>query len=159
MRRYFSSVIKKARSKRPSRSMIARSKERDSGLRPLIAIVDDDRSVREALRSLFGSMGFQTELFARGQDFLNSPHMSETSCLILDVVMPGMDGLELQGQLAARRSIPIIFITGHADQNTCARALRAGAVSFLAKPFSEEVLLSALHSALEEGRGRAEGFL
>ena len=158
MRRYFSSVIKKARSKRPSRS-IARSKERDSGLRPLIAIVDDDRSVREALRSLFGSMGFQTELFARGQDFLNSPHMSETSCLILDVVMPGMDGLELQGQLAARRSIPIIFITGHSDQNTCARALRAGAVSFLAKPFSEEVLLCALRSALEDRGGRAEGFL
>jgi len=104
-------------------------------------------------------MGFQTALFARALDFLNSPYMSVTSCLILDVLMPGMDGLELQGELAARRSIPIIFITGHTDQNTCARALRAGAVSFLEKPFSEEVLLSALHSALEEGGGRHKGFL
>jgi FixJ family two-component response regulator len=152
MRRYFFAVIKRARSKRSE-------KKRECSVQPLIAIVDDDKSVREALRSLFKSMGFQTALFARAQDFLESPDFSETACLILDVMMPGMDGLELQGQLAARRSIPIIFITGHADQNTCARALRAGAVSLLAKPFSEEVLLSALHSALEEGRGRAEGFL
>jgi FixJ family two-component response regulator len=104
-------------------------------------------------------MGFQTELFARAQDFLDSPQMSKASCLILDVLMPGMDGLELQSELANRRSIPIIFITGQSDQNTCARAMRAGAVSVLAKPFSEEVLLSALHSALEDGGGRAGGFL
>jgi FixJ family two-component response regulator len=105
-------------------------------------------------------MGYQTELFARARDFLDSPQLSEASCLILDVLMPGMDGLELQGELAARRSIPIIFITGQADQDIRARALGAGAVSFLAKPFSEEVLLSALHSALEDGGGgSAEGFL
>jgi FixJ family two-component response regulator len=145
-------VINRARSERSE-------KKRECSVRPLIAIVDDDKSVREALRSLFRSMGFQTELFAGAEDFLNSPHISETSCLILDVLMPGMDGLELQVQLAARRSIPIIFITGQADPNTCVRALRAGAVSFLAKPFSEEVLLSALRSALANGGGMAEGFL
>jgi FixJ family two-component response regulator len=119
----------------------------------LIAIVDDDESVREALRSFFKSMGLQTELFASAEDFLDSSRLGEMSCLILDVLMPGMNGLELQRQLATRQLIPIVFITGRADQNVRDTAMRAGAVGFLAKPFSEENLLKAVRTALE-GRGR-----
>jgi FixJ family two-component response regulator len=118
----------------------------------LIAIVDDDESVREALRSFFKSMGLQTELFACAEDFLDSSHLGEMSCLILDVLMPGMNGLELQRQLATRHLIPIIFIAGRADQNARDTAMRAGAVGFLAKPFSEENLLKAVRTALEGWR-------
>jgi FixJ family two-component response regulator len=122
-------------------------------MRPLIAIVDDDESVREALRSFFKSIGLQTELFACAQDFLDSSHLGDMSCLILDVLMPGMDGLELQRQLAARQLIPTIFIAGQADQNVRDTAMRAGAIGFLPKPFSEEILLKAVRTALESRGG------
>jgi FixJ family two-component response regulator len=114
-----------------------------------IVIVDDDESVRRALKRLLKSSDFRVEVFASARDFLDFAHLRETSCLILDVRMPGMDGLELQRQLAASHHIPIIFITGHGDEDTRERALQAGAAGFLAKPFSEEALLSAVHSALE----------
>jgi FixJ family two-component response regulator len=116
----------------------------------LVAVVDDDESVRTAIGSLFRSMGFRTELFGDGERFLGSPKLREFSCLILDVQMPGMDGLELQLRLAAAsHPIPIIFVTAYADEKARARALRGGAVSFLAKPFSEDALLEAVQSAID----------
>src|ERR1700722_14148194 len=116
----------------------------------LVAIVDDDESVRDAVGSLFRSMGFRTEPFAGAKEFLASPNLREFSCLLLDVQMPGMDGLELQLRLAAAsHPIPIIFVTAFGDENTRARALRGGAVSFLTKPFSEDALLGAVQSVIE----------
>ncbi len=117
-------------------------------IQPLIAIVDDDQSVCEALESLLKSLGFRTAIFTSARDFLNSPQFPSVSCMVLDVSMPQMDGLELQRHLAATNPIPIIFVTAHRDEKTREQALRAGAVSFLNKPFSEEVLIDALHSAL-----------
>lgn len=116
----------------------------------LVAIVDDDESVRDAVGSLFRSMGFQAEPFAGGQEFLGSPKLRAFRCLILDVQMPGMDGLELQQRLAAVSfPIPIIFITAYNDEDVRTRAMRGGAVSFLTKPFSEDALLGAVQSAIE----------
>ena len=118
----------------------------------LVAIVDDDESVRDAVGSLFRSMGFRTQPFAGGKEFLAAPNLREFSCLILDVQMPGMDGLELQLRLAAAsHPIPIIFVTAYGNENTRARALRGGAVSFLTKPFSEDALLGAVQSAIQVG--------
>ncbi|MGA7762282.1 MAG: response regulator [Candidatus Binataceae bacterium] len=116
----------------------------------LVAVVDDDESVRTAIGSLFRSMGSRTELFGGGEDFLSAPNLREFSCLVLDVQMPGMDGLELQLRLAAAsHPIPIIFVTAYGDEKTRARALRGGAVSFLSKPFSEDALLEAVKSAID----------
>jgi len=115
---------------------------------PLIAIVDDDQSVREAVESLLKSIGFETAIFDSARNFLESPQFPSVSCAILDVWMPEMDGLKLQRRLVAINPMPIIFITAHRDQKTQEQALRAGAISFLTKPFSEEVLIDALHSAL-----------
>jgi FixJ family two-component response regulator len=114
----------------------------------LIAIVDDDQSFREALESLLTLIGFRTAIFASARNFLDSPQFPNVSCAILDVSMPGMDGLELQRHLVATRPIPIIFITDLRDVKTRERAVRAGAISFLNKPFSEETLIDALNSAL-----------
>jgi FixJ family two-component response regulator len=114
----------------------------------LIAIVDDDQSFREALESLLTLIGFRTAIFASARDFLDFPQFPNVSCAILDVSMPGMDGLELQRHLAATRPIPIIFITDLRDVKTREQAVRAGATSFLNKPVSEETLIDALNSAL-----------
>ena len=139
--------------KKSSRRKRTKEKEGERGPQVFIAIVDDEESVREALQSLLKSMGFRAEGFASAEDFLQSSLLPGTTCLILDVRMPGMGGLELQRQLAAhKRRIPIIFVTAHGDDDTRARALQAGAVDFLAKPFSEDALLTAVHSALEHGR-------
>jgi len=119
---------------------------------PLISIVDDDESVRDALKSLLDSMGFHAEVFASGEAFLNSPDISHTDCLIADVRMPGMSGLQLQERLnAAKSSIPIIFISAHDDGDARARGLRAGAVDFLKKPFSEDALVRAISACLDKG--------
>ena len=115
---------------------------------PLIAIVDDDQSVREAVESLLKSIGFETAIFDSARNFLESPQFPSVSCAILDVWMPEMDGLELQRRLVAINPMPIIFITAHRDETTQQQALKAGAISFLTKPFSEELLIDALHSAL-----------
>lgn len=117
---------------------------------PLISIVDDDDSVREALRSLIGSVGFRAEAFGSAEDFLSSSTVLDTDCLITDVRMPGgMSGLELQERLnAANSSIPIIFISAHDDGDARARAMKAGAVDFLQKPFSEDSLLGAIGASL-----------
>jgi FixJ family two-component response regulator len=121
----------------------------------LIAIVDDDESVREAALSLFRSMGFQAVAFPSAEDFLASEAIGRTSCLVLDVQMPGMGGLQLQSRLAADgRNIPIVFITAYPEDSVRAKALGSGALVFLTKPFSEGELLEGLRSALEPGEGR-----
>jgi FixJ family two-component response regulator len=125
------------------------AQEAHSPRRPLISVVDDDDSVREALESLLRSAGFKAEVFASAEQFLNSDRAREVDCLIVDVRMPGMNGLELQRRLAAGGSrVPIVFITAHGDELARAHALRAGAVAFLRKPFSEQALLNAVHAVL-----------
>ena len=114
----------------------------------LVAIVDDDQSFREALDSLIRLIGFRTAIFASARDFLDSPQFPDVSCVILDISMPGMDGLELQQHLVATHPIPIIFITDLRDAKTREQAVRAGAISFLNKPVSEETLIDVLNSAL-----------
>ena len=115
----------------------------------LISIVDDDTSVRESLQGLIRSVGFAVAVFASAEEFLNSERLLDTRCLILDVRMPGMSGLELQRRLAASHcDIPVIFITGHGDEAARWQALKNGAVNYLFKPFSEEVLLGAIYLAL-----------
>jgi FixJ family two-component response regulator len=117
---------------------------------PLISVVDDDDSVRESLRGLIRSVGFAVNVFASAEQFLESDHLSDTDCLILDVRMPGMNGLELQRKLATNHcEIPVIFVTAHGDGDARARALNAGAVDYLLKAFSEEALLNAIDSALK----------
>ena len=116
----------------------------------LMAIVDDDDSLRKSLDNLLRSVGLRTQGFASAEAFLSSQQVHDTACLILDVRMPGLSGLELQRQLgAANWRIPIIFITSHADDDARARALEAGAVAFLYKPFREEELLNAIDTALK----------
>jgi FixJ family two-component response regulator len=115
----------------------------------IVAIVDDDESVRTALQGLMKPEGFSAQAFASAEEFLNSGQLSRTACLITDIRMPGMSGLELQARLnSERHKIPIIFITAHGDTNMRMQALRAGAVEFLAKPFSDDVLLGHVRAAL-----------
>jgi FixJ family two-component response regulator len=114
----------------------------------LIAIVDDDQSFREALESLLKLIGFRTATFASARNFLDSSQFPRVCCVILDVSMPEMDGLELQRHLVATHPIPTIFVTAHGDERVREQALRAGAICFLAKPFSEEVLIDALQKPL-----------
>jgi FixJ family two-component response regulator len=117
---------------------------------PTISIVDDDESVRDALESLLKSVGYRTEVFASAEDFLHSGPHDETKCVILDIRMPGMSGLELQRQLVAAGSrVRIIFVTAHADEEERAQVVSAGAVACLRKPFNDDVLLRALESALQ----------
>ena len=116
---------------------------------PLISIVDDDDFLRNSLNNLLRSVGMRTHGFSSADEFLNSNELHDTDCLILDVRMPGMSGLELQRQLAVTHCrIPIILITSHGDDGARGRALEAGAVEFLYKPFREEALLNAIHMAL-----------
>jgi len=116
---------------------------------PLIAIVDDDDSLRNSLDDLLRSVGFRSHGFSSAEAFLRSQHVHETACLILDVRLPGMNGLDLQRQIvAANWRIPIIFVTAYADDDARARALAAGAVAFLYKPCREEDLLNAIEAAL-----------
>jgi FixJ family two-component response regulator len=117
---------------------------------PLISIVDDDDSLRNSLNNLIRSVGFVVQGFSSAEAFLKSNQLHDTACLILDVRMPGMSGLELQRQLVGTNcGIPIIFITSHGDDNARTQALEAGAVDFLYKPFREEALLNAIHTALQ----------
>jgi len=116
---------------------------------PLISVVDDDRSVVEGIVNLLESIGYAATGFLSAQDFLNSPQLRLTACLILDVCMPGMGGLELQRRLAAEGVLtPIIFITAHGDQEVSSEVLTSGATALLRKPFSQESFLAALRSAL-----------
>jgi FixJ family two-component response regulator len=115
-----------------------------------VAIVDDDDSIRSALQGLLKAVGLPAQAFASAEEFLKSGQQHQTACLIADIRMPGMSGLELQAKLNADRCrIPIIFITAHGDAKMRMQALRAGAVEFLAKPFNDEALLESVRGALE----------
>ena len=123
-----------------------------------VFVVDDDLSVREALSSLIRSVGFHVQTFSSAVEFLQRPRPTGVSCLVLDVRMPGLSSLDLQGEFAKSGDpIPIIFITGHGDIPMAVRAIKAGAVEFLAKPFRDDDLLEAIRHALERDRaGRSE---
>lgn len=127
----------------------------------VVFVVDDDPSVREAVKSLMGSVGLAVETFASAQEFLRSKRPNVPSCLVLDVRMRGLSGLDLQGEMAkSNLQIPIIFITGHGDIAMSVRAMKAGAVEFLTKPFHDQDLLDAIQQALDrdcaERKQRAE---
>ena len=116
-------------------------------------VVDDDVSVRESLELLIHSAGWQPETFASAQEFLARPRVPVPSCLVLDVSLPGLNGLDLQGHVAVQRAdLPIIFITGYGDVPMTVRAMKAGAVEFLTKPFRDDVLLNAIRQAIERSR-------
>jgi len=120
---------------------------------PIVFVVDDDISVRESLELLIRCEGWQPETFSSSQEFLTRPRALVPSCLVLDCSLPGLTGLELQKRIAVERTdMPIIFITGYADVPTTVQAMKAGAVEFLTKPFSEDALLSAIRAALEQSR-------
>lgn len=122
---------------------------------PLVSVVDDDESVRESLPDLLRQLGFAAEAFSSGEEFLESDIVSETSCLLLDIAMPGMSGPEVQQELTRRRqAIPIVFITANGDRNLRPRLLAAGAVECLSKPFSEAALLDAVRAALRRPYSR-----
>lgn len=118
--------------------------------RPLLSVVDDDEMLRESLPELLREFGFAARAFSSGQEFLSSSYVDETRCLILDVAMPEMSGLDLQQELKRRgQAIPIIFISGQKDEDIRKQALRQGAVKFLYKPFSDSDLLEAVKAALD----------
>jgi len=119
----------------------------------IVFVIDDDESIREALKSLIRSVGLKVETFAAAHEFLQTRRPDVPACLILDVRMPGLSGLDLQRELTeANINIPIIFITGHGDIPMSVRAMKAGAVEFLTKPFRDQDLLDAIQQALERDR-------
>jgi FixJ family two-component response regulator len=121
-----------------------------SHAKPIVFVVDDDVSVRESLELLIASAGWQPETFASAQEFLSRPRVLAPSCLVLDVALPDLNGLDLQKRVAADRiDMPIIFITGYGDVPMTVQAMKAGAVEFLTKPFGDDALLSAIRHALE----------
>ena len=120
---------------------------------PIVFVVDDDVSVRESLELLIACAGWHAETFASAQEFLDHPRPRVPSCLVLDVSLPGLNGLELQERIADDRTdMPIIFITGYGDVPMTVRAMKAGAIEFLTKPFSDDALLNAIRDALERSR-------
>jgi FixJ family two-component response regulator len=117
--------------------------------RPVVAVVDDDESVRESLPDLLGEFGFRSKVFSSAEEFLASDTVSQMKCLVLDIAMPGMTGFDLQQELKVRGyNIPIVFITAQKDESVRKQALARGAVGFLFKPFSDTALLRALNTAL-----------
>jgi len=127
--------------------MIIQSQEK---IVPLVAVIDDDESMREALESLLKSVGFRTAIFASAKEFLNAVKKDVPDCLILDVLMPEMNGLELQKKLVEENiPVPIVFISAHGETGEKAQALAAGAIDFLHKPFSEDSLLGAVGAAIK----------
>src|ERR1700744_6008093 len=120
---------------------------------PVVFVVDDDISVRESLEALIRLEGLEVQTFRSAQEFLAHPRTSAPSCMVLDVSLPGLNGLELQKRVSVeQRGMPIIFITGHGDIPMTVQAMKAGAVEFLTKPFPDEVLLDAIRNALERSR-------
>ena len=120
---------------------------------PLVFVVDDDVSIRESLELLLRHEGWQPETYASAPEFLAHPRVQTPNCLILDVSLPGLNGLDLQKRVAVERTeMPIIFLTGHRDVPMTVRAMKAGAQEFLTKPFNDEVLLAAIRQALERSR-------
>jgi FixJ family two-component response regulator len=130
-----------------------RSKPSPNSAAPMVFIVDDDISVRESLELLIRSQGWQAETFESAKEFLDRPRVLVPSCLILDVSLPGLNGLELQKRVAVERTeMPIIFITGHGDVPMSVEAMKAGALEFLTKPFRNDLLVSAIRNALDRSR-------
>src|SRR5258708_9332626 len=123
-----------------------------SNVTSIVFVVADGGSVREWLELLLRTAGWQPETFASALEFLSRPRPTVPCCLVLDVTLPGLSGLELQQRLAERTDMPIIFITGHGDVPMTVQAMKAGAVEFLTKPFKDDVLLDAIRGALERGR-------
>jgi len=122
-------------------------------VKPIVFVVDDDVWLRESLETLIQDEGWQPETFASAQEFLDHPPTFSPSCLVLDICLPGLNGLELQKRVAVERTdMPIIFITGHGDIPMSVGAMKAGAVEFLTKPFNDTVLLAAIRQALERSR-------
>jgi FixJ family two-component response regulator len=120
---------------------------------PIVFVVDDDESVRESLELMIRHQGWQAEIFASADDFLSRPRALVPSCLVLDLSLPGLSGLDLQERIAGERTdMPIIFITGHGDVPSTVQAMKAGAVEFLTKPFTDATLLTAIRQALERSR-------
>ena len=115
---------------------------------PIVFLVDDDVSVRESLKLLVESAGWQPETFASAREFLSRPRVLAPSCLVLDVLLPDLNGLDLQNLVADRTEMPIIFITGYGDVRTTVRAMKAGAMEFFTKPFVDDELVSAIRSAI-----------
>jgi FixJ family two-component response regulator len=120
---------------------------------PIVFIVDDDIAVREALELAVEAAGWQPETFASAREFLDRPRVRVPCCLVLDVAMPGLSGLQLQLEIAERKEVPIIFITGNGDVPMTVQAMKAGAVEFLTKPFRDAVMLHAIRGAIERSRG------
>jgi FixJ family two-component response regulator len=118
----------------------------------IVFVVDDDISVRESLELLVKSAGWQPQTFVSAREFLSRPHPPVPCCLVLDVTLPGLSGLELQKQLVGRTDMPVIFITGHGDVPMTVQAMKAGAVEFLTKPFKDDVLLDAIRGAIDHSR-------
>jgi len=130
--------------------MVRRRRHSMKGTAKLVAIIDDDESMRNALMGLMKASGFPAQSFASAEEFLDSNQLHRIGCLILDIRMPGMSGLELQAKLNVEGvRIPTIFITAHGDGETLLRALSAGAVEFLTKPFDDDVLLKSVRAALK----------
>jgi FixJ family two-component response regulator len=119
---------------------------------PIVFVVDDDISVRESLEALLQCAGWETETFATAQDFLSRARALVPSCLVLDVTLPDLDGLEVQQRIVDRIEMPIIFITGHGDVPMTVRAMKAGAAEFLTKPFNDDILLGAIGHAIDRSR-------
>jgi FixJ family two-component response regulator len=119
---------------------------------PVVFVVDDDVSVRESLELLIGSAGLQSATFASAEAFLARSRIDGPCCLVLDVTLPNLNGLDLQKRIVDRADMPIIFITGHGDVPTTVQAMKAGAIEFLTKPFDDEVLLSAVRQAIDRSR-------
>jgi FixJ family two-component response regulator len=126
-----------------------KAQQKSASERSLVSVVDDDESIRESLPDLLSEFGFATRAFPSAEAFLSSDCVDDTKCLILDVIMPGMTGLDLQQELTRRgQKIPVIFITARREETIRARAFKQGAVKFLNKPFSDTALLDALNVAL-----------
>jgi FixJ family two-component response regulator len=120
---------------------------------PIVFVVDDDISVRESLEALIGLEGLDVQTFSSAQEFLASPRTSAPSCMVLDVSLPGLNGLELQKRISAeRQDMPIIFVTGHGDIPMTVQAMKAGAVEFLTKPFADDALMNAIRNAVHRSR-------
>ena len=123
--------------------------------RPVVFVVDDDPSMRRSLDSLLRSVGLDVQLFSSAQEFMRAERPDAPGCLVLDVRLPGMSGLAFQEELASTGiALPVIFITGHGDVSMSVRAMKAGAAEFLPKPFDDQVLLDAIHAAIERDRAR-----